>query len=301
MKNITLEELLEAGCHFGHQVTRSNPKSRDFIFEARDGIHIIDLAKTKEGLDAAAKYLKALAQNPNSSIVVVGTKRQAHEVLFKELERVKKNAKGELGVYYVTNKWIGGLLTNFQEVSKNFKKLHDLTEKLNTPSLQQGYTKKEIGGWAKEKEKLESFYGGVADMKKAPDALFIIDSHLEDTAVKESRKTKTPTVAIADTNSDPYLITYPVPANDDAVGSLELIIGFLLDAWAEGRANAKEESTDAKVLADKKPAETKTEKKAEPKAEKVEEKKSVRQAQDKSAPKKSVQSVQDKTTIKESK
>lgn len=265
MKNITLEQLLEAGCHFGHQVTRSNPKSRDFIFEARDGIHIIDLAKTKEGLDNAAKYLKTLAQNPNSTVVIVGTKRQAHEVLLKELGRVKGSTKGDLGLFYVTNKWIGGLLTNFSEVSKNFKKLQDLTEKLANPSLQQGYTKKEVGEWAKEKEKLESFYGGVFEMKKAPDALFIIDAHLEDLAVRESMKTKTPTVAIADTNSDPYLVDYPIPANDDAVGSLELIIGFLIDAWVEGRNNAKNPEEAVKEVSEKK-AEVKTEAKKEVKA-----------------------------------
>src|SRR5690606_22547265 len=134
---------------------------RDYIFEARDGIHIIDLAKTKEGLDEAANYLKKLAQTPGSSIVIVGTKRQAHEVLLKDVAEAKKQIKGDPGLYFVTNKWIGGLLTNFSEVSKNFKKLQDLTKKLETPSEQQGYTKKEIGGWAKEKEKLNSFYGGV--------------------------------------------------------------------------------------------------------------------------------------------
>lgn len=253
MRNITLEELLEAGCHFGHQVSRSNPKARDFIFEARDGIHIIDLAKTKEGLEEAGRFIKSVAQNPSATLVIVGTKRQTQEILKAELERVSReiNAilagrQGETGLYWVTNKWIGGLLTNFSEVSKNFKKLNDLIHKLETPSEQEGYTKKEIGGWAKEKEKLQSFYGGVYKLNKKPDALFIIDSHLEHTAVTEAIKMGVPTVAITDTNSDPFIIDYPIPANDDAVGSLQLIIGYILDSWREGRNQIKNDKSNLK-------------------------------------------------------
>lgn len=240
MKEITLEQLLEAGCHFGHQVTRSNPKARDFIFEARDGIHIIDLAKTKEGLEEAANYLKNLAKRQDANLVIVGTKRQTFEILTTEIERIKRETKGESGLFYVTNKWIGGLLTNFSEVSKNFKKLTDFTHKLETPSEQEGYTKKEVGGWQKEKEKLERLYGGVYKLTKNPDALLIIDSHLEDLAVRESLKMNVPTVAIVDTNADPALVDYPIPANDDAVGSLQLIVSYLLDAWKEGRNSVPE-------------------------------------------------------------
>jgi small subunit ribosomal protein S2 len=254
MRNITLEELLEAGCHFGHQISRSNPKARDFVFEARDGIHIIDLAKTKEGLEEAGKYIKSVGQNPSANIVIVGTKRQTQEILKSELERIQKEINGEPGIYYVTNKWIGGLLTNFSEVSKNFKKLSDLIHNLNTPSAQEGYTKKEIGGWAKEKDKLQSFYGGVYKLTKVPDVLFIIDSHLEHLAVGEAAKMKVPTVAITDTNSDPALVTYPIPANDDAVGSLELIISYIFDAWKEGRNSVKiEKPKEEKKVEDKKP------------------------------------------------
>lgn len=252
MRNISLEELLEAGCHFGHQVTRGNPKARDFVFEARDGIHIIDLAKTKEGLEEAGKFIKALATNPNTNLVVVGTKRQTQEVLGKELDRVKGEIKIEPGLYYVRNRWIGGLLTNFSEVSKNFKKLNDLNFKLENKSEQAGFTKKEIGGWAKEKEKLENLYGGVYKLTKVPDALFIIDSHLENLAVTEAGKMNIPTVAITDTNSDPALVDYPIPANDDAVGSLELIIGYILDAWREGRNSAKIEKVEEKKETTKK-------------------------------------------------
>jgi small subunit ribosomal protein S2 len=294
MRTITLEQLLEAGCHFGHQVTRSNPKARDFIFEARDGIHIIDLAKTKEGLEEAGKFLKNLARNPQSNLVIVGTKRQSHEILNKELERVRSTIKGEAGLFSVTNKWIGGLLTNFPEVSKNFKKLIDLNHKLSTPSAQEGYTKKEVGGWAKDKEKLQGFYGGVYNLTKNPDALFIIDSHLEHLAVSEALKMGVPTVAITDTNSDPNLIDYPVPANDDAVGSLELIIGYLLDSWAEGRNSAKDPSEAPK-------AEKKSEpKKAEPKKEVKKEDKKETAKQNSKTEEKSAKKSEKTETVKKS-
>ena len=246
MKTISLEQLLEAGCHFGHQVIRSNPKSRDFIYEARDGIHIIDLAKTKAGLEEAGAYVKKVAQNPETTIVVVGTKRQSSEILKNEIARVKKEAKNDPNLFYVTNRWIGGLLTNFSEVSKNFKKLEDLKHKLETPQEQEGFTKKEIGGWHKEKEKLERLYGGVFTLRDKPDLLFIIDSHLEELSVKEAIKMKVTTVAITDTNSDPSLIDFPIPANDDAVGSLELIIGYVMDAWIEGRNQIKNDKSNLK-------------------------------------------------------
>jgi len=229
MREITLEELLEAGCHFGHQVTRSNPKARDFIFEARDNIHIIDLAKTKEGLDEAAAFIKDLASK-NGVLVVVGTKRQARTIVEEE---VKKAADENL--FYITNRWVGGLLTNFQEVSKNFKKYADFVTDLQDDEVKARYTKKEIGGWEKEKNKLENLYGGVAKITKKPDALFIIDSHLEDLAVREALVTHIPTVALVDTNADPAIIDYPIPANDDAVGSVKLIVSYIIDAWIEGR------------------------------------------------------------------
>ena len=261
MREITLEELLEAGCHFGHQVTRSNPKARDFIFEARDNIHIIDLAKTKEGLDEAAAFIKDLASK-NGVLVVVGTKRQARTIVEEEVERAADD-----NLFYITNRWVGGLLTNFQEVSKNFKKYADFVIDLQDDEVKARYTKKEIGGWEKEKNKLENLYGGVAKITKKPDALFIIDSHLEDLAVREALATHVPTVALVDTNADPAIIDYPIPANDDAVGSVKLIVGYIIDAWIEGRkegikqreiqekkealesekAKAKEEKTAAKI------------------------------------------------------
>ncbi|MBI2613235.1 MAG: 30S ribosomal protein S2 [Candidatus Levybacteria bacterium] len=237
MREITLEELLEAGCHFGHQVTRSNPKARDFIFEARDNIHIIDLAKTKEGLVEAAAFVKDLASK-NGTLVVVGTKRQAKAIVEEALRLAQDKGAGE-GLYYITNRWVGGLLTNFSEVSKNFKKYADFVTDLQDDEVKARYTKKEIGGWEKESRKLENLYGGVAKITKKPDALFIIDSHLEDLAVREALATHIPTVGIVDTNADPAVLDYPIPANDDAVGSIKLIVSYIIDAWIEGRKEAE--------------------------------------------------------------
>lgn len=241
MRTITLEELLEAGCHFGHQVTRSNPKARDFIFEARDGIHIIDLAKTKEGLEEAAAFVRGLASK-NGVMVVVGTKRQARGIVEEEVKRAHLASSGQAdqNLFYITNRWVGGLLTNFPEVSKNFKKYSDYVTDLQDDEVKARYTKKEVGGWEKEKNKLENLYGGVAKITKKPDALFIIDSHLENLAVREALSTHVPTVAIVDTNADPVIIDYPIPANDDAIGSIKLIVTFIIDAWIEGRKEAAE-------------------------------------------------------------
>jgi small subunit ribosomal protein S2 len=232
MKNISLEELLEAGCHFGHQVTRQNPKSRDFVFEARDNIHIIDLEKTKEGLDAAGEFVRNLAKQ-NGTLVVLGAKRQAEQVVKDGVKRAQN--QGVDGLYYVTQRWIGGIFTNFPEVSKNFKRLNQLTTNLKDEYEKAKFTKKEISLWEKERAKLENFYGGIADMKGAPDAIYIIDTHLEDLAVREARAKGVKTVGITDTNSDPTIIDYPIPANDDALGSIQLITDYIIDAWIEGR------------------------------------------------------------------
>lgn len=243
MKTITLEELLEAGCHFGHQVTRQNPKARDFVFESRDNIHIIDLAKTKEGLDQAAAFIKQVALS-GGDIVIIGTKRQAQPIVEEEVKRAreslalssKKDSENPntAQIFSVTNRWIGGTLTNSAEVSKNYKKLKDLTHMLQTEEEKSKYTKKEIGLFERERQKLLQLYGGIADMRELPKALFIIDTHLETLAVDEAKKMGVPTVGIVDTNADPQLINYPIPANDDAVGSIQLITHYIVDAWLEG-------------------------------------------------------------------
>jgi small subunit ribosomal protein S2 len=258
MKTITLEELLEAGCHFGHQVSRQNPKTREFVFEARDNIHIIDLEKTKEGLESAGAFIKQVAQRLDSTIIILGTKRQAEGIVAEEVQRVKE--EGINSLYSVTARWIGGTLTNFAEVTKNYKKLKDLTEKLKNEFEKVKYTKKEISLWDKERQKLIMYYGGTQDMTKIPDVVFVIDTHLEDLAVREARAMGVPVVGIVDTNADPDLINYPIPANDDAAGSIKLITKYIIDAWIEGKKQAAKTEDNEKT---KEPEQTKSEKKSE--------------------------------------
>jgi len=273
MKDITLEELLEAGCHFGHQVTRSNPKARDFVFEARDNIQIIDLAKTKEGLEEAIDFVKKLGER-GGNLLVVGTKRQAKQIIEEEITRAKELLKNDKfdsvsKLFYITQRWIGGILTNFGEVSRNFEKLKKLEEQLASSEEKAKYTKKEVGLWEKERQRLDSFYKGIMGMQGKPDAIFIIDSHLENLAVREALSVGVPTVAIVDTNADPFLIDYPIPANDDAVGSIKLIVSYIMDAWVEGIKAQKPVSAEA--TAGKPP---KTDKKV--KVQKMAEKKEVK-------------------------
>ncbi len=292
MREITLEELLEAGCHFGHQVTRSNPKARDFIFEARDNIHIIDLAKTKEGLEESAAYLKRLAAS-GGSLIVVATKRQAKDIVESELKRVKGN--GAKNLYSVTSRWVGGVLTNLSEVKKNFRKLHDLTRLLGDEMERSQYTKKELGGWDKERQKLEVLYGGIANLEKVPNALFIIDTHLEAIALDEARKTGVTSVGIVDTNADPDVVDYIIPANDDAVGSIQLITSYILDAWLEGQMEgekaketekAKEKVSEVSSVSKVSEGETKKGGEKEKKTTSKEKKAAVKKAVPKAAVKK---------------
>lgn len=233
MRTVSLEELLEAGCHFGHQVQRQNPKARDFIFEARDNIHIIDLAKTKEGLEEAARFVKEIAQKEDSSIIIVGTKRQAQQIVEEEILRAQQS--GANNVFFVTNRWIGGTLTNFSEVSKNYKKLRDITELLQSFDARDKYTKRELGMFEKEKQKLESFYKGVAGIVTKPSIMYIIDTHNEGLAIAEAHSEGVPVIGIVDTNANPLEVDYPIPANDDAAGSVKLITAYIMDAWIEGK------------------------------------------------------------------
>lgn len=267
MKTITLEELLEAGCHFGHQVTRHNPKSRDFVFEARDNIHIIDLEKTKEGLEHAAKFVKSIAEKPGSTFLMLGAKRQAEGVVKEEAKRAAE--EGADGLYTVTARWIGGTLTNTHEVAKNYKKLKELTAKIHNDFEKAKYTKKEVSLWEKERQKLLMYYDGAKDMTHLPDVLFVIDTHLEELAVREAIAMRIPVVGIVDTNADPDLVKYPIPANDDAVGSIKIITSYIVDAWIEGKKQAVKNAANAREEAEKaeKKVEEKEVKAVAPKAE----------------------------------
>ena len=247
MKQITLEELLTAGCHFGHQINRSNPKANSFIFESRANVHIIDLEQTHKGLLEAAEFVKNVASE-GKSMIVVGTKRQAKEVVENQVARARVVTPDT--IHYVTSRWVGGILTNFQEVSKNFKKLDDLEVLVGTEKSKE-YTKREIALFEREIAKLKNFYEGIRSMKSAPDALFIIDTHFEKTAVNEAIRVKIPTAGIVDTNGDPSSVTFAIPANDDAVGSIELLTSYIIDAWIEGEKQFKVQGEKLKVKEEK--------------------------------------------------
>jgi small subunit ribosomal protein S2 len=240
MKQITLEELLEAGCHFGHQVNRRNPKANRYIFEARGGVNIINLEETQKGLIQASEYVKSLAEK-GGSFVVVGTKRQAQQIVKEEVERAREITPDS--IYYINSRWIGGIFTNFEEVKKNFKKLTDY-EKIINSSDRGGYTKREALMFEKELNKLKDIYGGLYTIKEIPDAVFIIDTHAENTAVREASRVGLTTIGISDTNADPSDVNYSIPANDDAVGSIKLITSYLIDAWIEG---SKKQSVQKKA------------------------------------------------------
>lgn len=254
MKEITLEELLSAGCHFGHQVNRRNPKASWYIFEARSNINIINLEKTHEGLMKAAEFLRNLSSR-GGSLIIVGTKRQAKPIVEEEVGRAK--SEGVSNLFYVTSRWVGGTLTNYSEVVKNIKKLNELKAFLAKED-RGDYTKREVLEFERLKDKLENLYGGLSDLKGIPDALFIIDTHSETTAVDEATKMHVTTLGVTDTNADPSLVDFPIPANDDAVGSIKIITSYLVDAWIEG-AKEKEKAQE-KIAKEAAKAEAKLEK-----------------------------------------
>ncbi len=257
MRDITLEELLEAGCHFGHQVNRRNPKADEYIYEARSNVHIINLEKTREGLIKAAEYLKNLSSK-GGSLVIVGTKRQARTIVMDEVERARK--AGAQNLHFIASRWIGGFLTNNLEIVKNIEKLKKINEFLSLGN-RSGYTKRELLLMEREMEKLKNLYGGVEDLKGFPDALYIVGTQLEETAVKEAYESGVPIVGIVDTNADPSKIKYPIPANDDAVKSISLITSYLIEAWMEGQHEAAKSAEKAVATAEKKEKKEKTAKK----------------------------------------
>lgn len=226
MNTPSMQDLLEAGVHFGHQVRRWNPKMKPYIYGEKDGVHIIDLAKTVEGLAAACEFFKKVGET-GETVLYVGTKRQAQEIIKAEAQRA--------GALYVASRWIGGLLTNFEIVAKNIKKLLDLESQRESGGWD-GYTKKERVLLSREIEKLDDLYGGLRDLGKLPAAIFIVDIHKEISAAKEAAKKGIPVAAICDTNVDPGLVDYPIAANDDAIKSIEVITKAVTDSYMEGKA-----------------------------------------------------------------
>jgi small subunit ribosomal protein S2 len=221
----SMRELLEAGVHFGHQTRRWNPKMRRFIFTERSGIYIIDLTQTSERLDEAAQFVRNLAER-NGTVLFVGTKKQAQDAVENEAKRV--------GMPYVNHRWLGGLLTNWRTMSSRIERLHEM-RRLKEEGQMDLLPAKERIAMAAELEKLEANLGGVADLRRQPDAVFIIDLKKESLAVREARRLNMPVIALVDTNADPDEADYVIPGNDDAIRSCALVTRVLADAIEAGK------------------------------------------------------------------
>jgi small subunit ribosomal protein S2 len=221
----TMRDLLEAGVHFGHQTRRWNPKMRRFIFTERSGIYIIDLTQTSERLDEAAQYVRNLAER-NGTVLFVGTKKQAQDAVENEAKRV--------GMPFVNHRWLGGLLTNWRTMSDRIERLHDMRRLRDEGQLDLLPAKERIA-MTGELDKLEQNLGGVADMRRQPDAVFIIDLKKEQLAVREARRLGLPVIALVDTNADPDEADYVIPGNDDAIRSCALITRVIANAIEEGK------------------------------------------------------------------
>jgi small subunit ribosomal protein S2 len=226
---ISMKQLLEAGVHFGHQTRRWNPKMAKFIFQERNGIYIIDLQKTVAKLREVYSAVKEMSRQ-GKIFLFVGTKKQAQEAVREEAERC--------GMYYVDQRWLGGTLTNFQTIQKRITRLRELERQRDT-GMFDVLPKKEVSKLTDELDRLERFLGGIKDMPRLPDALFIVDPRKERIAVLEARKLKIPIVAVIDTNCDPDEIDYAIPGNDDAIRAVKLMAGKIADAIVEGRTESE--------------------------------------------------------------
>ncbi|HEV8363248.1 MAG TPA: 30S ribosomal protein S2 [Gemmatimonadaceae bacterium] len=229
MQQLNLEQLLAAGVHFGHQTRRWNPKMRRFIFAERNGIHIIDLNKTMRQLELAAKLVREVIMR-GDNILFVCTKRQLAAIVLGEAERS--------GSHYVTERWLGGLLTNFQTVKKQIRRLKDLEAGSEAGGEFENYTKKEQLLMTRQRDKLAKNLSGIKGMARLPGLLFVVDAKKERIAVEEANKLGIPIVAIADTNADPDLLAVPIAGNDDAIRSVDLITHFIADSVVEARREA---------------------------------------------------------------
>ena len=225
MSVISMKQLLEAGCHFGHQTRRWNPKMAPYIFAERNGIYIIDLSKTVYKVDEAYEFVKSVAAS-GKNVLFVGTKKQAQAAVKEESERC--------GMYYVNERWLGGMLTNYKTIATRIKRLADI-KKMESDGTFDALTKKEVAKLTLEMEKLEKFLSGIKDMKGMPGALFVVDPKKEKIAVKEARILGIPIVGMCDTNCDPDDVDYVIPTNDDAIRAVKLIAGAMANAVIEGK------------------------------------------------------------------
>lgn len=225
MSVVTMKQLLEAGVHFGHQTRRWNPKMATYIYMERNGIYIIDLQQTVRKFDEAYSFIKSITSE-GKGVLFVGTKKQAQETIREEARRCE--------MYFVNQRWLGGMLTNYKTIRKRVFRLKEL-EKMETEGLMDVLPKKEVARLLNEKERLERFLGGIKEMDRLPGAVFVVDPRKEKIAVAEARKLNIPVVAIVDTNCDPDEIDYVIPGNDDAIRAVKLISSRIADAVLEGK------------------------------------------------------------------
>lgn len=237
---ISMKQLLEAGVHFGHQTRRWNPKMQPFIFMDRNGIHIIDLQQTVTRLNEAYKFVQQLVAN-GETLLFVGTKKQAQEAVAEEA--------GRCGMYFVNQRWLGGMLTNFQTIQSRIRYLRDLEARRDRGEFER-LPKKEVQHLQDDIARLERTLGGIKDMRRLPGALFIIDTRKERTAVLEARRLEIPIIALADTNCDPDEMDYPIPANDDAIRAVRLLSAKIADAAVEGRRELEARQKDTEPAGD---------------------------------------------------
>lgn len=243
MAVLSMKQLLEAGVHFGHQTRRWNPKMKPYIFTERNGIYIIDLQKTVKMIDDAYNFVKEEAQN-GGVFLFVGTKKQAQDAIAEEATRA--------GQYYVNHRWLGGTLTNWNTIQTRIKRLKDI-KKMATDGTFDVLPKKEVSLLKKQQDKLEKFLGGIEDMPRIPDVLFIVDPRKEKIAVREAQKLNIPIVAMVDTNTDPDDIDVIIPSNDDAIRAVRLITSKMADAIIEGnQGEDQDDAQEQQVAADKK-------------------------------------------------
>ena len=228
MAVVTMKSLLESGVHFGHQVKRWDPRMKKYIFASRNGIHIIDLQKTIAAIRESYEAVRKIASS-GKSVLFVGTKKQAQQAIQKEAERC--------GMFYVNNRWLGGMLTNFSTIKKSLQRLKKI-EKMEVDGTFANLTKKEVSALQKEKAKLEKNLGGIKEMKELPGAIFIIDTHKEQIAVAEAHRMGIPVIAVVDTNCNPEGIDYPIPGNDDAIRAISLFTSIIANAVIEADNDA---------------------------------------------------------------
>ena len=223
---ISLKDLLEAGCHFGHHAKRWHPKMEPYLYMVRDGIHVFDLVKTKEGLEKAAAFAKDTAAK-GGTIVFVGTKRQAKAVIAEEAKKI--------GIPYVSQRWLGGTITNWEQIKKRIDKLVGMRDKREKGEYKK-YTKKEQLLLDREVARLERFFGGLVSLSGIPEAIFVVDVKKEEAAVKEARKKEVKVIGVVDSNADPDSVDCVIPCNDDAVGAIRLVVAIMAKAVKEGKA-----------------------------------------------------------------